>query len=169
MKTNSPPPSNGPAGKEVDTLLKAINRQMKTDKSAFKNSNYAPVSITLSVEDHADDLFDDPSQESEFMQGSVRGDTELTVLSSDEDDSMLDVLAAFPQPAFPLHQRVEVSLSETDTNHSYLLYVGVMLCCISSWSSRQVTSEEFVEGVNVDTLPVEHLPFLNYHAGLYIL
>ena len=132
MKTNSPPPSNGPAGKEVDTLLKAINRQMKTDKSAFKNSNYAPVSITLSVEDHADDLFDDPSQESEFMQGSVRGDTELTVLSSDEDDSMLDVLAAFPQPAFPLHQRVEVSLSETDTNHSYLLYVGVMLCCISS-------------------------------------
>ena len=30
-------------------------------------------------------------------------------------------------------------------------------------------SKEFVKGVNVDTLPVEHLPFLNYHAGLYIL
>ena len=111
MKTNSPPLSNGRDGKELDTLLKAINRQMKTDKSAFKNSNYVPVPITLSVKDHANDLFNDPSEESEFMQGSVRGDTELTVLSSDEDDSMLDVLAAFPQPASHIHQRGEVSLS----------------------------------------------------------
>ena len=68
--------------------------------------------ITLSVKDHANDLFNDPSEESEFMQGSARGDTELTVLSSDvEDDSMLVVLAACPQPASHIHQRVEVSLS----------------------------------------------------------
>ena len=69
------------------------------------------MSITLSVVDHADDLFNDPSEESEFMQGSARGDTELTVLFGDEDDFMLDVLAAFPQPAPHVHQRVEVSLS----------------------------------------------------------
>ena len=84
---------------------------MKTDKECLQNSNYVPVPITSSVEDHADDLFNDPSKESEFMQGSARGDTELTVLSSDEDDSMLDVLTAFPQPASHVHQRVEVSLS----------------------------------------------------------
>ena len=113
MKINTSPPSNGPDGKELDTLLKAINRQMKTDKSALKNSNYVPVPITLSVEDHADDLFNDPSEDSEFMQGSARGDTELTALSSDhdEDASMLDVLAAFPQPASHIHQRGQVSLS----------------------------------------------------------
>ena len=27
--------------------------------------------------------------------------------------------------------------------------------------------QEFVRGVNVDTLLIEHLPFLNYHTGLY--
>ena len=128
MKNNSPPPStNGPDGKELDTLLKAINRQMKTDMSAFKNSNYVPVPITFSVEDHADDLFNDPSEESEFMQGSARGDTELTVLFCDEDDLMLDVLAAFPQPASHIHQR-----GQDKHKPSYSLYVGVMLCCIRS-------------------------------------
>ena len=92
---------------------------MKTDKSALKNSNYAPVPITLSVEDHADDLFNDPSEELEFMQGSVRGDTELTVLSSDEDDSMLDVLAVSPSPrSISISGWKLVSPRQTQTIHT---------------------------------------------------
>ena len=84
---------------------------MKTDKSASKNSNYVPVPITLSVEDHADDLFNDPSEESEFMHGSARGDTEQFCLVMKM--ILVDVLAAFPLPASHIQsQRVEVSLSQ---------------------------------------------------------
>ena len=98
VKINSPP-SNGPDHKELNTFLKAINRQMKTGKTSFKKSNYLPVPITLSVEIYADDLFNNPGEESESMQWSLRVDAKLTLSSSDVDDSMLDVLAAFnPQP-----------------------------------------------------------------------
>ena len=27
--------------------------------------------------------------------------------------------------------------------------------------------QEFGKGVNVDTIPIEYLPFLKYHTGLY--
>ena len=37
------------------------------------------------------------------MQGFVRGDAELTLSSSDEHDSTLDVLAAFTQPTSHIH------------------------------------------------------------------
>ncbi|KIJ99817.1 hypothetical protein K443DRAFT_157450 [Laccaria amethystina LaAM-08-1] len=47
MKINSPPPANSPDDKELNTLLKAINRSMKADKSSFKISNCLPVPITL--------------------------------------------------------------------------------------------------------------------------
>ena len=94
MKINSPPPSNGPDDKELKAFLKAMNRQMKTGKSSPGNSGRFPVPITLS----ADDLFHDPGEESEFMQGSVGGDAELTLSSSHEAGSIVDVLAAFPQP-----------------------------------------------------------------------
>ena len=60
---------------------------------------------TVSAEDYVDDLFHGPGEESEFMQGSVRGDAELTLSFSDEHDSILDVLAAFPQPTSYIHQR----------------------------------------------------------------
>jgi len=84
MKINSSPPSNGSDDKELNRLLKAINRQM--DKSSLKNSNCFAVPITLSVADYADDLFNNPGEESESMQGSARGDAELIPL------------ATFPQP-----------------------------------------------------------------------
>jgi len=80
MKINSSPLSNGPDGKELNTLLKAINRQM--DKSSFKNYNCFPVPISLSVEDYVDDLFSNPGEESECMQGSTHGDAELILESS---------------------------------------------------------------------------------------
>ena len=101
MKINSPPPSNGPDDKELKAFLKAMNRQMKTGRGSFGNSGCFPVPITLS----ADDLFHDPSEESELMQGSVGGDAELTLSSSHEHDSNVDVLAAFPQPTSHIHQR----------------------------------------------------------------
>jgi len=59
----------------------------------------------VSAEDYVDDLFHDPGEESEFTQGSVCGDAELTLSSSDEHDSILDVLATFPQPTSHIHQR----------------------------------------------------------------
>ena len=62
---------------------------MKTDERCFENSNCLPVPITVSAEDDVDDLFRDPGEDSEFMQGSVRGDTELTRSSSHEHDSIL--------------------------------------------------------------------------------
>ena len=52
----------------------------------------------MSAEDYADELFNNPGEESEAIQASARGDAEPTLSSSDEDDSMPDVLAAFPQP-----------------------------------------------------------------------
>ena len=51
----------------------------KTDESSFGNSNYLPVLITVSAKYYVDDLFRDPGEASESMQGSVRGDTELTL------------------------------------------------------------------------------------------
>ena len=39
------------------------------------------------------------------MQGSVGGDAELTFSSSHEPESIVDVLAAFPQLASHIHQR----------------------------------------------------------------
>ena len=45
----------------------------------------------------------------------------------------------------------------------------VTFSTISGETCASMDSEEFVKGVNFDTLPVEHLPFLSYHAGLYIL
>ena len=66
MKINSPPPSNGQDDKELKAFLNAMNRQMKTNKSS---SGYFPVPITLS----ADDLFHDPGEGSEFMQGLLVG------------------------------------------------------------------------------------------------
>jgi len=95
--------------KELNTLLKAINSEMKTDKSSSKKSNCFPLPITLSAEDYADDSFNNPGEESEPMQGSVRGDAELTLSSSDEDDSMLDVLAAFPQSTSHIRQQSNAS------------------------------------------------------------
>ena len=104
MKINSPPPSNGPDDNEANTLLKA---QIKADKSSFKNSNCLPMPIEyLAGEDHADDLFNDPGEESEPMRGSVRGDAELGISSS---DVMLNVLAAFPQPTSHIRQRPNAS------------------------------------------------------------
>ena len=64
---------------ELNTLLKAINRQMKTDKSSFKNSKCVAVLITLLAEDYVDDLFNNPGEESEPMQGSTRGNAALTL------------------------------------------------------------------------------------------
>ncbi|KIJ96253.1 hypothetical protein K443DRAFT_291540 [Laccaria amethystina LaAM-08-1] len=98
MKINSPPPSNGPDDKGLKAFLKAVNHQMKTDKSSFENSNRLPVPITVLAKDYVGDLFHDPDEESEFMQGSVRGKAEITLSPSDEDDFILDALAAFPQP-----------------------------------------------------------------------
>jgi len=86
--------------KELNTLLKAINRQLKTDKNSFQ--------LCLLPEDYTDDLSNNPGEQSEPMQWSVRGNAELTLLFSDEDDSMLDVLAAFPQPTFHIRQRPNV-------------------------------------------------------------
>ena len=57
----------------------------------------------MSAEDYVNDLFHDPGEELEFMQGFVRGDAELTLSSSDEHDSTLDVLAAFTQPTSHIH------------------------------------------------------------------
>ncbi|EDR00397.1 uncharacterized protein LACBIDRAFT_314314 [Laccaria bicolor S238N-H82] len=85
MKINSPPP-NCPDDKELKAFLMAMNRQMKTDKSLFGNSNGLPVAITVSAGDIVDDLFHNPGEESKFMQGSTRGDAELTLLSSHKDD-----------------------------------------------------------------------------------
>jgi hypothetical protein len=53
------------------------------------------------------------------MRGSVRGDAELMLSESsgDEDDSMLDVLAAFSPRLISI-----CGLT--------LLYVGMMSCCI---------------------------------------
>ena len=68
MKINSPP-SNGPDDKELITLIKAINRQMKSGKTSFKKSNSLPVPITLSFEIYADDLFNNPGEESQPMRG----------------------------------------------------------------------------------------------------
>ena len=82
-----------------------MNCQMKTDERSFENSNCLPVPITVSAEDDVDDLFRDPGEDSEFMQGSVRGDTELTRSSSHEHDYIVDVSAAFLQPTFHIHQR----------------------------------------------------------------
>ena len=96
MKINSPL-SDGPHDKELITLIKAINCQMKS-KTSFKKSNSLPVLITLSVENYIDYLFNNPGEELESMQGSVRGAANLTLLSSDEDVSMLDVLATFNSP-----------------------------------------------------------------------
>ena len=109
-----------------------MNRQMKTGRGSFGNSGCFPVPITLS----ADDLFHDPSEESELMQGSVGGDAELTLSSSHEHDSNVDVLAAFPRPTSHIHQWPSAGelVSPGDTNHSYLpsLHVAVMSCCIRS-------------------------------------
>ena len=130
MKINSPPPFNGPDDKELKPFLRVMNRQMKTGKGSFGNSGCFPVPITLST----DDLFHDPGEDSEFMQGFVRGDTELTLSFSHERDSIVSwPLPPSPRPIFisglPL---VRVSLSWTDTNHSYFLYGGMMSCCIRS-------------------------------------
>jgi len=82
---------------------------MKADKSSFENSSCLPVPLTLSAEDYADDLFNSPGEASEPMQGSVCGDAELTLSSSDERDSILDVLAAFPRPTSHIRQRPNAS------------------------------------------------------------
>ena len=103
MKINSPPPSKGPDGKELKAFLKAMDRQMKTDESSFGNPDRLPVPTAVSAEDYVDDLFRDPGEDSKFMQGSVRGDAELTLLSS-EHDSIPDVLPAFPQPTSHIHR-----------------------------------------------------------------
>lgn len=76
MNINSPPPHR-PNDKEPKAFLMAMNRQMKTEKSLFRNSNCLPVPITVSAGDIVDDLFHNPGEESEFMQGSTRGDAEL--------------------------------------------------------------------------------------------
>ena len=39
------------------------------------------------------------------MQGSVHGDAEFRLSSGDGHDSIVDVLAAFAQPMFHIHQR----------------------------------------------------------------
>ena len=104
IKINSPPPSKSPDGKELKAFLKAMNRQMKTDESSFGDSDRLPVPTTVSAEDYVGDLFRDPGEDLKFMQGSVRGDAELTLLSSDEHDSIPDVLAAFPQPTSHIHR-----------------------------------------------------------------
>ena len=104
MKINSPPPSKGPDGKELKAFLKAMNRQMKTDESSFGDSDRLPVPTTVSAEDYVGDLFRDPGEGSKFMQGSVRGDAELTLLSSDGHNSIPDVLAAFLQPTSHIHR-----------------------------------------------------------------
>ena len=104
MKINSPPPSKGPDGKELKAFLKAVNRQLKTDKSSFGDSDCLPVPTTVSAEDYVDDLFRDPGEDLKFKQGSVRGDAELTLSSSDEHDSIPDVLPAFSQPTSHIHR-----------------------------------------------------------------
>ena len=82
-----------------------MNRQIKTDESSFGNSDCLPVPITVSAEDYVDDLFRDPGEDSKFMQGSVRGDAELTLSSiSEEHDSIPDVLPAFSQPTSHIHR-----------------------------------------------------------------
>ena len=95
----------GPDDKELKVFLRAMNRQMKTDERSFGNSNCLPVPIIVSAKDHVDDSFHDPSEDTEFMQGSVHGDAELTLSSGDGHDSIADVLTAFPQPMFHIHQR----------------------------------------------------------------
>ena len=74
---------------ELMTFLKAMNRQTKTDESSFGNSNCLPVLITMSAEDYVHDLFRDPGEDSQFTQGFVHGDVELTRSSSHEHDSIL--------------------------------------------------------------------------------
>jgi len=78
---------------------------VETDKSSFGNSDCLPVPITMSAKDYVDDLFHDPWQEPKFMKGIVRGDAELTLSCSDEHDSILVVLAAFPKPTSHIHQQ----------------------------------------------------------------
>ena len=108
----------------MNALLKAINRQMKTDKSALKNST---VPITLSVEDHADDLFNDPSEESEFMQGSARGDTEQFCLV------MKMILCWMSWRLSPCPRPISISVWKLvchKFSYPLYVYVGVMLCSI---------------------------------------
>ena len=80
MKINSPP-SNGSDNKELNALLKAINRKMKTDNTSFKKSIYLPVPITLSVENYTDELFNNFGEESEYMQVRSWGRQTYTFVS----------------------------------------------------------------------------------------
>jgi len=104
MKIKSPPTFSGPDNKELKAFLKATNHQMKTDNISFRNSNCLPMPITMSAKDYVDDLFHHPGEEPKFMKGIVRGDAELTLSSSDEHDSIFDVLVAFPQLTSHIHQ-----------------------------------------------------------------
>ena len=98
----------GPDDKELKAFLEAMNCQMKTDERSFGNSNCLPVPITVSAKDYVDDLFHDPAEKSEYMQGSVREDAEFTLPSSHEHDSISYVLAVFPQPTSHVHQQPNV-------------------------------------------------------------
>ena len=94
----------GPDDKELKAFLQAMNCQMKTDERSYGNSNCLSVPIAVSAKDHVDDSFHDPGEDSEFMQESVHGEAELTLSSGDGHD-FVDVLAAFAQPTFHIHQR----------------------------------------------------------------
>ena len=78
-----------------------MNCQMKTDERSYGNSNCLPVPIAVSAKDHVDDSFHDPSEDSEFMQGSVHEDAKLMLSSGDGHGSIMDVLAAFPPAHVP--------------------------------------------------------------------
>ncbi|KIJ96270.1 hypothetical protein K443DRAFT_682428 [Laccaria amethystina LaAM-08-1] len=87
-------------------LPKAIICPMKTDRSSFKNSNCLPVPVMLMT-------CSATLARSKSMQGSVRGDAELTLSPSNEGDSMLEVLATFPQPTSHFRQRPNAGGSQS--------------------------------------------------------
>ena len=96
--------SSGLDDKELRPFLQAMNRQRKTDKSFFRNSNCLSVP-TVSAEDHINNLFHDSGKESDLMQGSFVGMPNLRFRLVMNMILYCGCLGRFPQPMTHIHQR----------------------------------------------------------------